>query len=95
MTQRDEEKPQVAQRSTSTSGSASLTLSTPETKENNDFEQRLEKLPEQHREAILRQYDVPTCQATILTMLGFATWVEVFLMIAGTILAIAAGPSRR
>jgi DNA-directed RNA polymerase specialized sigma24 family protein len=94
MTQGNDEKLQIAQASTSTSGSASLTLSTPEGKENDDFEQRLANLPEQHREEILRQYDLPTSQATILTMLGFATWVEMLLMVAGTILSIGAGPSR-
>lgn len=92
MTQGDDEKLQIPQ--ASTSGSASLTLSTPEGKENDDFEQRLANLPERHREEILRQYDLPTSQATILTMLGFATWVEVLLMVVGTILSIGAGPFR-
>ena len=95
MTQRDDEKPQVDQPSTSTSGSPSLTPSAPGAeKETDDFEQRLSNLPEQYRVEILRQYDVPTVKATIFAILGFATWVEVLLMIAGTIFSIGAGTSR-
>jgi len=59
--------------------------------EKDDFQLRLAKLPDQYREEILRQYDLPTSKATPLTILGFATWVEVLLMIAGTLFAIGAG----
>lgn len=71
----------------------SSTSTTPEEvgKIEDDFEHRLASLPEQYREEILRQYDLPTCKATLLTILGYATWVEVLLMIAGTLLSICAG----
>ena len=56
-----------------------------------DFEKRLAKLPEKYRQEILHQYDFPDSKATLLSILGLATWVEVLLMIAGTIFSIAAG----
>ena len=95
MTQYDDEKLRVDQPSTWTSGSTSLTPSAPDVeKENDDFERHLANLPEQYREEILRQYDVPTSKATIFTILGFATWVEMLLMVVGTLLSIGAGTSR-
>lgn len=56
-----------------------------------EFEDQLAKLPEQYREEVLRQYDLPESKATLLSILGFATWVEIFMMVAGTILSIGAG----
>jgi hypothetical protein len=55
------------------------------------FEERLTTLPEQYREEVLRQYDLPESKATLLSILGLATWFEIFLMVAGTFLSIAAG----
>ena len=55
------------------------------------FEERLTTLPEQYREEVLRQYDLPESKATLLSILGLATWFEIFLMVTGTFLSIAAG----
>ena len=65
-----------------------------EKKDDDDFEQRLASLPQQCREEILRQYDLPTFKVTLFSMLGFATWVEVILMIVGSMLSIGAGTNR-
>lgn len=59
--------------------------------EPSEFPKRLEGLPKQYREEILRQYEIPTSKATLLTILKSATWVEVLLMIFATILSIGAG----
>lgn len=63
-------------------------------KDDDDFEQRLAGLPQQYREEILRQYDLPISKVTLLSMLGFATWAEVILMIVGSIFSIGAGIDR-
>ena len=60
-------------------------------KELAEFPKRLEGLPKKYREEILRQYEIPTSKATLLTILGSATWMEVLLMIFATILSITAG----
>lgn len=63
-------------------------------KDDDDFQQRLASLPQQHREEILRQYELPICKASLLSLLGFARWVEVIMMIVGSIFSIAAGTDR-
>lgn len=74
----------------STSVSASPSKTEVE-KDNDDFEQRLRTLPEQYREEILRQYDFPVAKVSLFSIFGFATWVEVILMIVGSVLSIGAG----
>ena len=56
-----------------------------------EYEARLATLPEEYRDEVLRQYDLPESKATILSILAFATWVEILLMVTGTILSIGAG----
>ena len=74
------------------SASISVPLSKTQAEKNDDdFEQRLVHLPEQYRDEILRQYDLPASKVSLLSMLGFATWVEVILMIVGSLLSIVAG----
>lgn len=59
-----------------------------------DFEQRLAHLPENQRKNVLRQYEMPNVNATLLDVLRWATSFEVALMGLGTVLAVAAGSSR-
>ena len=56
-----------------------------------DFEDRLGSLPEKYRDEILRQYDIPQTKVTLLSVLEHATWAEILLMTAGTLLSIASG----
>lgn len=63
-------------------------------KGDDEIEQRLAGLPQKYQEEILRQYDLPTSQATLFSILRFSTWVEVILMIVGSILSIGAGTNR-
>jgi hypothetical protein len=71
-------------------GASVSELETDEKKEV-EYEARLATLPEEYREEVLRQYDLPASKATVLSILSFATWLEIFLMVAGTILSIGAG----
>src|SRR5438046_9676325 len=48
-------------------------------------------LPKKYREEILRQYDLPTKKATVLDIFHWATPLDTFLMLIGTLMAIAAG----
>jgi hypothetical protein len=59
-----------------------------------EFEAKLASLPEQYREAILRQYDIPDTKMSLLGVLRYATPFEILLMIVGAILSIAAGTRR-
>jgi hypothetical protein len=58
-----------------------------------DFELRLDALPEKYRTEILRQYDLPEVKVTLLTTFQYATWIEVLLMLVGSLAAAAAGIS--
>jgi hypothetical protein len=49
------------------------------------------RLPEKYRQQILQQYELPATKVTMLDILRWATSFEVFLMIVGILLAIAAG----
>jgi len=62
-----------------------------ESEQKNDFNERLAKLPEQYRDEILKQYDLPEPSATLLSVFKYATWIEIFLMVVGTFTAIASG----
>ena len=70
--------------------SASSASETDEKKEV-EYEARLATLPEEYRDEVLRQYDLPESKATILSIFAFATWMEILLMVAGTIFSIGAG----
>jgi len=59
--------------------------------ENHDFEERLAGLPENYRDEILRQYDIPKTNVSLLAVLHYATLFEKLLMIIGTLTAIASG----
>ena len=87
---REEQYPMASKSSTSVSASPTKTEVE---KEDDDFVQRLRALPEQYREEILRQYDLPATKGSLVAILGFATWVEVILMAVGSILSIGAGPN--
>jgi ATP-binding cassette, subfamily B (MDR/TAP), member 1 len=56
-----------------------------------DFKQRLVGLPENYREEILKQYDVPNTRVTLFAVLRYATATEKALMIVGSLLSIAYG----
>jgi ATP-binding cassette, subfamily B (MDR/TAP), member 1 len=58
---------------------------------NDDFEQRLAGLPERYRDEILRQYDIPQTEVSLLAVLRHATWFEKVLMIVGSIMSVATG----
>ena len=83
MTQKESGKEHVAE--------SSVSESDEKKDKDKEFEERLAALPEQYREEVLRQYDLPESKATLLSILRYATWVEIFMMVAGTILSIGAG----
>ena len=56
-----------------------------------DFEERLAGLPEKYREEILRQYDIPDIKVNLLSVFRYSTWVEIVLMIIGTLASVGAG----
>jgi hypothetical protein len=58
-----------------------------------DFQLRLNGLPEKYRDEILRQYELPEVKATLFTIFRYATWIEVLLMLVGSLTAAAAGIS--
>ncbi len=58
------------------------------------LEAMLERLPSHYRKEILKQYDLPETKVSIMTILGFATPLEVGLQILGLLCAIAAGIAR-
>lgn len=67
---------------------------TPESKkENENFEERLAGLPGKYRDEILRQYDIPEINVSLLAVLRHATLFEILLMIIGTLMAVASGIS--
>ena len=80
------------QLSYSPSGTSALDTTTDTETKKYDFEERLAGLPEKYRSEILKQYDIPDTKVTLFGVLRHATWVEVLLMVAGTILSIASGP---
>jgi hypothetical protein len=51
----------------------------------------LERLPSHYRKEILKQYDVPKVNISILTILRYGTTAEFCMQVVGTICAIAAG----
>lgn len=71
------------------------TTSYPESDESepkkDDFEERLAGLPEKYRDEILRQFDIPQTKITLLSVLGYATWPEILLMIAGSLFSMGGG----
>lgn len=72
---------------------ASAPDTTPELEtQKDDFEERLAGLPEKYRDEILKQYDIPGTKVTLFGVLRHATWVEILLMVSGTLLSIASGP---
>jgi len=56
-----------------------------------EFKERLATLPEQYREEILKQYDLPEASATLLSVFKYASWKEALLMVIGTFMAIGSG----
>jgi len=59
--------------------------------EKDDFKAKLANLPEQYREEILKQYDLPDANATLLAVFKYATWKDNLLMVIGSLMAIASG----
>jgi hypothetical protein len=55
------------------------------------LETMLQRLPSHYRKEILRQYDLPETKVSIMTILRYATPVEVAMQILGLLCAIAAG----
>jgi hypothetical protein len=55
------------------------------------MEEILERLPSHYRKEILKQYDVPEVNISILTILRYGTTAEFCMQVVGTISAIAAG----
>ena len=62
-------------------------------KNDEEFKDRLASLPEKYREEILKQYDLPDTNATLLHILGYATWIDVVLMVLGTLFSMGSGTS--
>jgi hypothetical protein len=60
-----------------------------------DFQERLAGLPAKYKDEILRQYDLPETKVSLLSVLGHATWIEVVLMVVGSIMSIGAGNFQR
>src|SRR5436190_17350876 len=60
-------------------------------KQDDDFEKRLAGLPDQYRDEILRQYEIPETNASLFAVLRYATLFEKLLMIIGAFMAIASG----
>lgn len=46
----------------------------------------------QYREAALKQYKLPEVRVSLLTVLGYATPLEMGVQLLGAIMAIASGP---
>lgn len=67
---------------------------TPE-EEKDQFKVKLEGLPEKYKEEILKQYDLPDTKATLFSILKYATWVEIVLMVVGTLMSIGSGTSHK
>jgi len=51
----------------------------------------IDNLPEQYREEILRQYDLPKVKVNLFTLLGYGTWGEFALQILGSVMSVGAG----
>jgi ATP-binding cassette, subfamily B (MDR/TAP), member 1 len=55
------------------------------------YDERLSKLPERYKDEILKQYDLPEAKATLVSVMQYATWKEVLLMVVGTFMSMASG----
>jgi hypothetical protein len=86
------EKELAISQSPSATGSTVIpTESFDQEKKEEDFQERLAGLPEKYKEEILRQYDLPETKVSFLAILGHATWIEVVLMVVGSLMSIASG----
>jgi len=56
-----------------------------------EFEARLAQLPEVYRTEILKQYEIPDTKVTLFAVSAYTTWVEVVLMLVGTVLSLGSG----
>jgi len=54
-----------------------------------DFD--LDKLPDKHREEILKQYELPNVKVNFFTILGYGTPLDFALQILGSVMSVAAG----
>jgi len=55
------------------------------------LEVMLQRLPSHYRKEILKQYDLPEIKVSIITILRYATPLEVAMQILGFLCAITAG----
>lgn len=51
----------------------------------------LDRLPEKHREEILKQYDLPKVNVNFFTLLGYGNYVDYALQVVGSIMSVGAG----
>lgn len=61
--------------------------------EKGEFEAKLQGLPEKYRQEILKQYDLPETKASLISILKYATGIEVLFMVVGTLMSIGSGTS--
>jgi hypothetical protein len=54
---------------------------------------RLDALPQKHRDELLKQYDLPEVKVNLIKLLGYGTPVDVVLQLVGSIMAFGAGLS--
>ena len=78
----------------STSAANTVKSGAPDVDEKGEFEAKLEGLPEKYREEILKQYELPETKASLVSILKYATWVEVMFMVVGTLMSIGSGTHR-
>lgn len=54
---------------------------------------RLDPLPQKHREEIMKQYDLPDVKVSLIKLLRYGTPLDVILQILGSVMAVGAGPT--
>ena len=57
-----------------------------------DNKDDLDRLPEEHRDEILKQYDLPKVKVNLFTLLGYGTPLDFALQIIGSVMSVGAGP---
>ena len=75
----------------SATASASATANGAPEDEKGEFQTKLEGLPQKYKEEILKQYELPETNASLVSILKYATWVETLLMVVGTLMSIGSG----
>lgn len=61
-----------------------------ENKQQDDFDEKLARLLDMYRTEILRQYEILDTKVTLLSVLRYATWLDIPLIVFGTLLSIGA-----